>query len=99
MLHEFISWLEAHMQPCIYKQTIGIECPGCGSQRALIALLKGNLWESLRLFPALIPLLFLFVFLILHLIFNFQRGAVVLKYVFIGDVSIIIIHYIIQFIN
>lgn len=99
MLQDIIKWLEAHMQPCIYRQFIGIECPGCGFQRALIALLKGNLLESIRLFPGLIPLIFLFAFLILHLIFNFKRGADILKYVFIGDMAIIIIDYIIRFIN
>lgn len=99
MFYDIINWLEAHMQPCIYKQGIGIECPGCGSQRALIALLKGNIWESIQLFPGLIPMLFLFVFLILHLVFNFKNGAAVLKYIFIGDIAIISIDYIIRFIN
>ncbi len=99
MLYDIIGWLEAHMQPCIYKQWIGIECPGCGFQRALIALLKGDIWESIQLFPGLIPILFLFVFLILHLLFHLKNGAVVLKYIFIVDIAIIIIDYIIRFIH
>ena len=99
MLQQVINWLEGHMQSCYYKQVLGVECPGCGFQRSLIALLKGNLWESIQLFPGLIPMLFLFLFLGLHLIFRFRNGAVVLKYIFIGDVAIIIVHYIIQFIN
>jgi hypothetical protein len=99
MLYDIIGWLEAHMQPCIYKQGIGIECPGCGFQRALIALLKGDIWESIQLFPGLIPLLFLFVFLIVHLMFHLKNGAVVLKYIFIVDIAIIIIDYIIRFIH
>ncbi|MGM0530291.1 MAG: hypothetical protein ACQER7_02955 [Bacteroidota bacterium] len=65
----------------------------------MIALLKGNIWESIQLFPGLIPMLFLFVFLILHLVFNFKNGAAVLKYIFIGDIAIISIDYIIRFIN
>jgi hypothetical protein len=99
MLQQIINWLEGNMQSCYYKQVLGVECPGCGFQRSLIALLKGNLWESIQLFPGLIPMLFLFLFLGLHLIFRFRNGAVVLKYIFIGDLAIIIIHYIIQFIN
>ncbi|MFP4620542.1 MAG: DUF2752 domain-containing protein [Bacteroidales bacterium] len=97
MLQNITNWFEAHLQPCIYKQIIGTECPGCGFQRALIALLRGDLWKSIQLFPALIPMLFLFVFLALHLVFNFSKGATVLKYVFIGDIGIIIIDYIIRF--
>ncbi len=99
MLEHIINWLEAHMQSCLYKQVLGVECPGCGFQRSLIALLKGNIWESFQLFPGLMPMLFLFVLLILHLIFNFKNGALLLKYIFIGDMAIIIIHYIIQFVN
>ncbi|MFW6104045.1 MAG: DUF2752 domain-containing protein [Bacteroidota bacterium] len=99
MLYDIIGWLEAHMQPCIYKQEIGIECPGCGFQRALIALLKGNIWESIQLFPGLIPMVFLFVFLIVHLVFHLKNGAVVLKYIFIVDIAIIIIDYIFRFIH
>ena len=87
------------MQPCAYKQILGFECPGCGFQRSLIHLLKGNIWESIQLFPGLLPMLFMFAFLILHLGFNFKNGATILKYVFIGDMTIIIIHYIIQFIH
>lgn len=99
MLRYIINWLEAHIQPCIYKQVLGIECPGCGFQRSLIALLKGDLWESIQYFPGLLPMLFLFVFLILHLIFHFKKGATILKYLFIGDLAIIIIHYTVQLIN
>lgn len=42
--------------PCAYKQVLGIDCPFCGAQRSLILLLQGKIWESLMLFPALVPL-------------------------------------------
>lgn len=52
------------MFPCHYKQFLGVSCPMCGFQRALIELFKGNVWESITMFPALIPLILtLFVFL------------------------------------
>ena len=31
---------------CIVKSLTGYDCPGCGSQRALHALLHGRLWEA-----------------------------------------------------
>jgi len=96
MREQLIQWLEAHLQPCVYKQKLGIECLGCGFQRSLIALLKGNLWESILLYPGLIPMLALFAFLILHLIFHFRKGATILKYLFMTDAAIILTHYIIQ---
>ncbi len=96
MRQEIIQWLENHLHPCLFKQTTGIECLGCGFQRSLIALLKGNIWKSLVLYPGLIPMFILFGVLILHLIFHFKKGALVLKYLFIGEAAIIVIHYIIK---
>jgi hypothetical protein len=63
-------------------------------QRSFIALLKGNLWESFLLYPALLPTIFLVVYLILHLIFDFKNGAAVIKYTFIINVIIILTNYI-----
>ena len=54
------------------------DCLGCGAQRSFFELMQGNFLESLTLFPALIPLLFTFVFVVLHLVFKFKHGARVL---------------------
>ncbi|SRR6056297_2038598 len=93
MLEKIIQFLETHMAPCFYKENFGIVCPGCGMQRSLIELLKGNLLESIKIYPALIPSIGLFIFLILHLVFKFKNGATILKYIFIGDVILIFISY------
>ncbi|MCC8425200.1 DUF2752 domain-containing protein [Mucilaginibacter sp. UR6-11] len=53
----FINWLQNHLLPCPFKWLTGIDCPGCGFQRAVIALLKGNVHESFLLYPPAIPLL------------------------------------------
>jgi len=75
---------------------LGIECPGCGMQTAFIELLKGNIAESLKTYPALIPIIFLVAYLILHLIFKFRKGALVLKITFIFTAVIIVINYLIK---
>jgi Protein of unknown function (DUF2752) len=93
-----VKWLEQHQAPCFWKRTCGIECPGCGMQRAIIALLKGNLWDSILIYPALIPTIFLFSFLILHIIFKFKKGAKVILISFIFVVFIIITNFIIKLI-
>ena len=89
-----IEWLERNMMSCFYKKNFGLECPGCGMQRALVELLKGNFIESLMLYPALLPTIGMFLFLILHLIFKFEKGGTYLKYFFIFTVSIILINFI-----
>jgi hypothetical protein len=35
--------------PCIFHQVTGLDCPGCGTQRALHQLLHGNIIAALRL--------------------------------------------------
>jgi hypothetical protein len=94
MQGKIIEWLESHMQSCFYKKYFGIECPGCGMQRSLIELLRGDFIESLKLFPALIPTIALIVFLILHLVFKFKNGANILKNLFIINTSIVVLSYI-----
>ncbi len=50
------------MLPCPFKFITGIDCPGCGFQRSLLALLQGNLHQSFQLYPPAIPLLILFTY-------------------------------------
>jgi hypothetical protein len=90
--------IEQFLLPCPFKAVTGIDCPGCGLQRSFIELLRGHFAESLLFYPALIPILFSLLFLILHLIFRFKRGAVILKYSFIFSTAIVAINFIIKII-
>lgn len=94
MLSRFIEWLESHLLTCSYKKYLGVECPGCGMQRAFVEMLKGNFYESIVLYPALPTTLFLLLFLVLHLIFKFKYGANILKYTFILNAVIMVLNYI-----
>lgn len=83
MLQRIIHWIELHQQPCLYKKIFGFDCPGCGMQTSFIELLKGNFIESIYLYPGLLPTIFLLLYFIFHIIFNFEHGAKILKYTFI----------------
>ena len=43
--------------PCPLKYLTGIDCPGCGFQRSVLALLHGNFMQSFSLYPPTIPFL------------------------------------------
>ena len=90
----WVEWLEAHMLTCPSVQYWSMECPGCGMQRSLIALLNGDLFFSLKLYPALLPLLILLTYTLLHLKYKFRSGSknIIALQVFV--VSIITAHYI-----
>lgn len=87
------------MGGCVFKRFFGIECPGCGMQRSIIELLKGNILESIKLYPALLPMIFTLIFLILHLIFRYKNGALILKISFIFTAMLMIISYIVKLVN
>jgi len=95
-MSRIIDWLEQHTGTCSWKQYFGVECPGCGMQRAFIELLKGHLIDSIRIYPALIPMIILFLFTALHLIFNFRKGALIIKILFIFTTLIMFIHFMLK---
>ncbi|MCX6209223.1 MAG: DUF2752 domain-containing protein [Bacteroidetes bacterium] len=82
------------MLQCPSKKYLGIECFGCGLQRSFILLLKGNFVDSLKMYPATLPILFVFCYTILHLKFKFNNGAKVIQYSFVSTSAIIVIFYI-----
>ena len=47
----------AMMPKCLFKVLTGLDCAGCGSQRALYALLHGNLAEAWRMNALLVAFL------------------------------------------
>ncbi|MDR1154714.1 MAG: DUF2752 domain-containing protein [Bacteroidales bacterium] len=89
-----VDWLEKRQAPCFYKSALGVDCPGCGMQRAFIALLRGDFVESLKLYPALIPTIVMLVFLAVHIFYHVKNGARILVSLFLLNVVIIVISYI-----
>lgn len=69
-----IEFLENNMLSCQWKQ-LGVECTGCGMQRAVVLLLKGDFTGAFYMYPAIYSLIALFAFLGLHLKFKFKRGT------------------------
>jgi len=51
--------MEEFLLPCLNKQLFGLECYGCGSQRAMLLLFDGEFSAAFRMFP---PYLFRFDF-------------------------------------
>jgi len=89
-----VEWLEKRQLSCFYKSTLGVECPGCGIQRAILALLRGEFVESFKLFPALMPTVAMLIFLVVHLLYRLKHGAKILVTLFVFNVAVIFISYI-----
>lgn len=95
----WMSWLSDHLLPCPFKQFSGLDCPGCGIQRSILALMKGDLLMSFKLYPATGPIIGLLVFTLVHLKFDFKNGAFVIKMLYLFIAIIIVINYIYKIIN
>jgi Protein of unknown function (DUF2752) len=68
-------------------------------QRSIIALFRGDIPASLRLYPATIPLLLLIGYVALHVKLDFRHGATVIKYLYLGVATIVLVFYIYKVLN
>lgn len=96
MYEAYIQWLESNMTPCVYVSFFGVECPGCGIQRAFVLLMKGDLMGSLKMHPGLIPLIGLMGYTFLHLVKRFKNGGKVILYWMIVFLGITLTNYIVH---
>lgn len=54
------------MFPCLSKTLFGVACLGCGFQRALLLLFKGEFEAAFWMYPAIYTCLLFFIFIGLH---------------------------------
>lgn len=95
----FLAWLERNMLSCPFKNLTSIDCPGCGFQRSVLALFKGDIWASMLIYPATIPFLGLLLFTAIHLKFDFKHGALGIKILYILVLAIVIFNYLYKVYN
>lgn len=86
------SW----MLPCMTKQVIGMDCPGCGIQRSISLLLQGDVIDSFLMYPGLIPIIVLFGFLIFDLFVSIRHSETIKLWATIITIGTIITSYIIK---
>ena len=80
---------EDEMLPCLSKQLLDMECPGCGLQRAVVLMLQGEFKASFLMYPGLYPLILLFALIVFDRIFNLsfgQRGIALLGLLTVGTI-------------
>lgn len=93
-LWKLTHWLQNHLLPCPLKYLTGIDCPGCGFQRSVIALLKGNLKESLHLYPAAVPFIFTALFVAVDSWQNIDHSGRIKKTAYLITGNIMLISYV-----
>ncbi len=85
--------MEDYMLSCMWKKTFNVECFGCGIQRAMALILRGEFTAAFYMYPAIYTLIAMFLFLGLHIKYQFKNGHKILLGFFIINISIIVISY------
>src|SRR6187402_665527 len=88
----FMNWLQNHLITCPFKYITGIDCPGCGFQRSVLALLQGDFEDSFALYPPTIPILLAFIYLFADKRFtldNSRNGVKKAVYLVVGSFMLI----------
>ncbi len=44
---------EDYMLPCLNKKLFGVDCLGCGMQRSLLFIAKGEFVDAFKMYPAI----------------------------------------------
>lgn len=87
------------MLTCPSKSFFLMDCPGCGLQRSLIALLKGDIALSWQLYPPSMFIVATILLLVAHLIIGFRNSLLFLKIMFIITISVMTVNYIYKIAN
>jgi len=91
--------LENFMLPCFSKQLFGIDCPGCGAQRAALLVSKGEFASAFHMFPAIYTTLAFFLFLGLHLLDRSRNYSKFVIGMAVTNAIIMIVSYIYKITN
>ncbi|MDX1327365.1 MAG: DUF2752 domain-containing protein [Arenibacter sp.] len=84
------------MLPCLNKQIFGIDCPGCGIQRAISFILNGDFVAAFYMFPAIYTIILLIAFLGLSLFIDIKNSFKIKLYLLYLNAGIIIVSYILK---
>ncbi|MGJ8685409.1 MAG: DUF2752 domain-containing protein [Nonlabens sp.] len=88
------SW----MLPCMSKKLTGADCPGCGIQRSIAFLLKGEFSEAFFMYPGIYPLIFLLVFLTFDWFFKIKHGETIKLVLAVLTLGTVVTNFIIKLI-
>lgn len=89
----FLENIESFMLPCLSKKIFGIDCFGCGMQRSLLLLFKGEFKAAFKMYPAIYTLIILFAAIALNLTKYTNIPYKFIKIITIINALIIVIGY------
>ncbi|MBP1167709.1 hypothetical protein JOE44_004593 [Chryseobacterium sp. PvR013] len=86
--------IDDFMLTCPSKKFLGVECLGCGAQRAVVLVFEGKFAEAFQMYPAVYTLLIFFIILALSFIDKKRKYGNILLIMIIINLIIMVIGYI-----
>lgn len=90
----YLSGLEDYMLPCLNKQFLGVDCPGCGIQRSASLLVQGEFMAAFQMFPAIYTLIPLFILILCSKVFQLKIDDRFIIVLAIASVALILINFV-----
>ncbi len=91
-----LEGIEDFLLTCTNKQIFGVECLGCGTQRAAVLLFRGEFIAAFKMYPAIYTLVLLLLFILFNLFVKFKYAYKIKIGLLFLNVAIIIVSYIIK---
>ena len=91
--------MEEYMLPCLNKKYLGFECMGCGIQRSVSLLFKGEFIDAFYMYPGIYPLIGLLGFLVINQFITLKYANKTIIFLAILTVSTIIISFLIKILH
>lgn len=89
----FLEGIEEYMFTCTLKKTFGLECFGCGAQRATLLFFKGEFVAAFKMYPAIYFIFSTVSFAILNLFIKFKNDYKIKMGMVYFTVAVVIISY------
>ena len=86
--------IEDFMLTCPSKKFLGVECLGCGAQRAVVLVFEGKFAEAFQMYPAVYTVLLFFFTLGLSFIDKKRKYGSVLMGLIVINLIIMVSSYI-----
>lgn len=88
--------LEDYMLPCLNKKFLGFECMGCGIQRSVALLIRGEFVDAFFMYPAIYTLIGMLGFIIVNTFKNYKYGTKIITILALVNVIIIVSNFLIK---
>ena len=88
-----IARIEDYMFTCTYKKIFGLECFGCGAQRATVLFFRGDFIGAFKMYPAFYFILILLIVVFVNFFIKFKHDYRIKMALLYLTVAVMVVSY------